>query len=105
MSRIQQLKGLLAQQPDEPFLSFAMAKELEKLEDYKQAITYYESIITKNPDYIGAYYHLGMAYEFIELPEKAMVIYQQGMHIAEKINDQHSLAELKNAHTNLELGL
>ena len=103
MSRIQQLEALIAQQPNESFLFFALAKEFEKLGEYDKAIAHYESIIHKNPEYIGAYYHLGKAYELVEQPEKALAIYQQGMRIAEKIQDLHSLAELKNANTNLEL--
>jgi tetratricopeptide (TPR) repeat protein len=92
---------MLADEPNEPFLLFAIAKEFEGANDLAQARTHYEKLRQTNPNYVGTYYHLGKLYEKLELIEQAIETYATGMNIAKAERDNHALAELAGAKLNL----
>lgn len=103
INRKERLENMLQENPKDSFLRFAMAKEYEKLTDLNQAIRFYENIIQDEPNYVGAYYHLGKCKEELELNEQALEVYAKGIEIAQEIKDLHSLSELKSAKMNLEM--
>lgn len=92
---------MLEASPEEAFLYFAVAKEYEKLKALDKAHDYYQQLIQLDPDYVGAYYHLGKLYEQQQQPEQAIQTYEQGMQVARKVGDQHALGELAGAKLNL----
>jgi len=100
-SRLEQLKGFLADSPDDSFLIFAIAKEYEGLGNQEKALEHYLKLLEEDPDYIGTYYHLGKLYEQQEAFAKAFETYKVGMAIAKKAGDQHALSELAGAKLNL----
>lgn len=100
-ARLDQLLSMLADQPNDSFLRFAIAKEFEKLGQEDSAFQYYQKILETDPDYIGLYYHLGKWYEKQGRYEEALAIYQGGMEVAKHKNDQHALGELAAARLNL----
>lgn len=91
--RLLQLQKFLAQSPGEPFLLFAIAKELEQIDELK-AIEAFEELKTLHPDYVGLYYHLGKLYEKRNEFEKAIAIYETGIKSASSQNDRHAQSEL-----------
>ena len=100
-NRLEQLFQFLEGSPEDPFLLFAIAKEYEKQENWEQTLEYYLKIVSKTPDYIGVYYHLGKLYEILDQLEKAFHTYKKGMNIARTAGDQHALSELAAAKLNL----
>jgi len=101
--RLSLLKEMLKEEPDSSFLLFAIAKEYEKLGDFNEAIETFLTLQQKEEDYVGLYYHLAKLYEQTGESEKAVATYQSGIQVAQKINDLHALAELKNAKLNLSI--
>lgn len=99
--RLLQLSALLKEDPNEPFLLFALAKEYEKRSDTEQALQYYQRLLKEHPDYVGTYYHLGKSYEQGGELGKAFQTYKNGMEVASKQGDQHALGELAAAKLNL----
>lgn len=95
--RLEQLMGFLKASPTEPFILFAIAKEHEGLGELEKALEFYTQAVTGSPDYIGTYYHLGKLYQQLGEDKKAFFTYKQGMEIAKKAGDQHSLSELAGA--------
>jgi len=92
--RLKQLLALLQNQPDDEFLHFAVAKEYESLGDDLTAQTYYERLLTLNPLYVGAYYHLGKLLERAGDLEQAAMLYRKGMTVAQQLNDPLNFREL-----------
>ncbi len=105
MDRITQLLQFLQDNPKDPFVRYALALEYLKRNDTATGLQYFEGLVESDPDYVGTYYHLGKLYAALKRKDDALACYQKGMQTAKKLNDQHSLAELQNAHMNLELGL
>ena len=56
-NRLQQLENLLQSSPNDSFLLFAIAKEQEKLQEEKKALTYY-NLLVQNLSLIHIYSHL-----------------------------------------------
>ncbi len=102
-TRLDRLKELLKEDPDNSFILFAIAKEHEGLGEKVTAINQFLALIEKDSQYVGTYYHLAQLYEETEDPEAALKTYQQGMTVAQAVKDQHAYSELQNAKMNLEL--
>lgn len=101
--RIERLKSLIVENPNDTFALFALAKEYEKIGELENSIQLFEKLLVIDSKYIGAYYHLGKTYEQLDEVKKALNIYEAGILLAQELKDTHSLSELKNAKMNLEL--
>ncbi len=97
ISRLARLKSFVDEDPNDPFLHFALAKEYEKLEDEEQALHCYLHLVSNHDDYVGTYYHLGKLYERRQDFEKAILTYTQGLEMAKIAKDSHSASELQGA--------
>ncbi len=95
------LQNMLAEQPNDPFLNHALALEEIKAGKDESARRLFESLLERNPDYVGSYYHLGKLYERLGEEQKAMEVYERGMEVAKKLGDQHAGNELRGAYDNL----
>ncbi len=100
-TRIARIQEMLVDQPDDPFLTFALAKEWEKQGEAGQALTLYLRLREKHSDYVGTYYHLGKLYEALGRAEEALPCYGEGMEVARSQGDRHALQELAAARLNL----
>lgn len=100
-TRLQQLLGFLEKSPGDSFITFALAKEYESLNEKEKALAHYLSIEQNEPNYVGTYYHLGKLLEQLERFEEAFAAYKRGMLIAKSIGDQHAYSELAGAKLNL----
>ncbi|MGV3766071.1 MAG: tetratricopeptide repeat protein [Chitinophagaceae bacterium] len=97
MDRIVKLKAFLEQHPTDSFLQHALALEYIKLGDEPAAKELFEAILTREPGYIGSYYHLGKLLERTGSTEAAVQWYEKGMEQAKAAGDQHAYNELQAA--------
>ena len=105
MDRLVRLQQLLDESPNDHFLLFAIAKEYEVAGNLFAARSHYKQLLAANPEYIGAYYHLGKLHEVMENHTDALDQYEKGMIAARKVEDEHSYRELSAAKFNLEIEL
>jgi Tfp pilus assembly protein PilF len=101
MERIQKIKEFLQQSPNDNFLQHALALEYIKLGEDETAKELFETILTRDPAYIGSYYHLAKLYERNRAVEQAIKVYEKGMEEARKAGDNHAYGELKSAYEEL----
>ena len=92
---------MLAQQPTDPFLNHALALEEIKRGRDAEARVLFETLLERDPDYVGSYYHLGKLLERQGEEQKALEAYERGMETAQKLGDTHALNELRGAYDNL----
>lgn len=102
-SRIKELAKAVQENPEDSFYKFTLALEMIKFGSLNKAKILFEDIRTKDPDYVGVYYHLGKLYEQLGEIEKALNTFKDGKIVAEKLKDQHTLSELSAALFQLEL--
>jgi len=93
MDKRTRLKALLKEDPKDPFLRFALAKEWEK-HDPEIAEKHYLKLKENNPDYLALYYHLGDLYYQIDKLNSAKSILEKGLKIADKQGDLKTKGEI-----------
>ena len=87
------LKGLLKEDPQEPFLHYAICLEIKKGEE--DALPSFLNLIRDFPEYLPAYYQTALLLAEKGEIQQAASIASDGILLAEKQNDLHALAELK----------
>ena len=97
MDRIEKIREMLKENPADSFLCHALALEYIKLGNDNDARKLFESVLEKEPGYIGSYYHLAKLLERIGETNEAIRVYEKGMEEAKKAGDNHSLSELRSA--------
>ena len=105
MSRHQQLKEMLENDPKDSFILFAIAMEYKNSGHTNDAIEQFQVLKSNDAKYVGLYYHLAKCYEEKMLTQQAMETYTEGILIATELNDLHAKSELMNEKMNLELEL
>lgn len=102
--RLQKLLGFLENEPNDPFLKYALATEYLNTNDLEKAIVYYEDLLENHPDYVGTYYHAGKLYEQLNRKADALLTYQKGMTVARNAKNMHAFSELQGVY-NSAMGL
>jgi hypothetical protein len=91
--RIVYLRNLLQEDPDEPFLHYAICLELKK--NGGDAGPALMALISTFPGYLPGYFQAALFMAEKAEIQKAVAIAADGVLLAEKQGDQHALAELK----------
>jgi len=102
INRLERLLEFLENEPNDPFLKYALATEYLRLNNLDKALFFYLDLVNKHTDYVGTYYHFGKLYEILKQPNEALKIYEQGIEVAKKIKDQHALNELLGVYNSLQ---
>ena len=101
MDRIEKLKEFLAQNSADSFIQHALALEYIKMGDDAEARKLFESILSRDENYIGSYYHLAKLLERTGEREDAIKCYEKGMAKAREAGDNHTYNELQAAYEDL----
>lgn len=101
MNRIEKLKDFLKQDPRDSFVQHALALEYVKAGDDSQAQQLFEEILTREPGYVGSYYHLAKLFERRGDMESAAQWYEKGMEQARNAGENHAYNELRSAYEEL----
>ena len=101
MDRIEKIKEFLQQNPHDNFLQHALALEYIKIGRDEEARLLFEEILSRDPGYIGSYYHLAKLHERNQAVEQAITIYERGMEVAKKAGENHAYSELRSAYEEL----
>lgn len=97
MERLKQIQEFLMENPQDPFLNYALTMEYVKLEMDAEALRCFEKMLNDFPDYVGTYYHFGKFLEKNDEISKAIEIYKKGIEIARASRKMHALSELQGA--------
>jgi Tfp pilus assembly protein PilF len=96
-SRMEQIKEMLKAQPDDSFLSYALAMEHIAAGEDNMAEEIFEKLIHRDPFYHATYYHLAKLHERKLESDKAEEVYRKGMKICLEKGERHALSELQSA--------
>ncbi len=93
---------MLVQAPHDCFLWHALGLEYIKLGELLEAIASFKQVLSADKNYVGTYYHLAKAYVLNDQINLAIETYEQGIQIAQKLNEKHALQELRMALEDME---
>ena len=99
--RIDKLRRFLQNSPDDSFLQHALALEHIKTGDDSTAKALFETILARDPGYVGSYYHLAKLLERTGATVEAVKVYEQGMAVSRQAGDNHAYNELQAAYEDL----
>ena len=102
MSRIDQIRQFLQDSPNDSFLRYALAQELQKQGDVEAAKEAYLWLTDNQPSYVATYYHLGKLLIAQGEKEAALAWFNLGIEHAKAAKELHVLSELQSAKLELE---
>ena len=91
------LEAYLAEDPQDPFLHYALALEYVKAGNQTEGLAELRWLMQNKPDYLATYYQLGKLYEQLNQHKEAIAVYRQGSELAEFLKNRHAFNELKSA--------
>lgn len=97
MNRLETLLQMAVNKPDDAFLQYAIALEHVALQDMQAAENIFQSLLSLQPNYLPTYYQYGQLLETVDKTEQAFHIYEQGIALALKSNDNKTARELQQA--------
>ena len=95
--RLSQLLEFHQEDPNDPFLIYAIATEYRSERPHK-ALAYYERLLIEHPHYVATYYHIAQVYLELDQPERAEAAFKRGIAEATAQNEALALRELQNAY-------
>ncbi len=98
--RIQLLQKFISENPEDPFNKYALALEFMANGSLEEAVSLFETLLTKHSDYLPTYYQAAHFYWAQNDMEKADQVFQNGIQLALKTNDTKALSELKSSYQN-----
>ena len=97
MSRVDVLKGMVAQNPNDSFARYGLAMEYKNAGDWDGAMGEFRALIAANPDYHAAYFHGGQTLERMGREDEAREMYREGVDAATRAGNAHARAEMQGA--------
>jgi Tfp pilus assembly protein PilF len=96
-NRIDILKQMVTQDPNNSFARYGLAMEYVKAGEYESAVQDFQILIRNDPDYVAAYFHAGQALEKLGRIDQARESYEQGIEASTRKGDLHTRAEIQGA--------
>ena len=96
-TRLDILKSMVAQNPNDSFSRYGLAMEYRNGGDLEAAMREFRELIAINPDYAYAYFHGGQTLERLGRLDEAGEMYRAGIASAMRTGDQHAKGELQGA--------
>ena len=103
-SRMEQLERLLAAEPDDAFLNFALAMELAKIERLEDAVARFERAIEMDAAYCAAYYQKAKTLLQANQTDQARRAIADGIVVAQRTGDNHTAEKLREMLQTLGVG-
>ncbi len=104
MSRLNQIQQMLADEPADPFLHYALGMEHVKLGDTEAALTQFAAMNAEFPNHVAAWHQRGRL--LAERGDEALAteVLQQGIAVAHRTGDSHAAGEMQGLLDQLQSG-
>jgi Flp pilus assembly protein TadD len=96
-TRLETLKSLSAQNPQDSFLRYGLAMEYRNTGDLESAMREFQELMDANPDYSATYFHAGQTLERMGRRDEARAVYEKGIEVTTRKGDMHARSELQGA--------
>jgi thioredoxin-like negative regulator of GroEL len=94
-TRKQQIEEMLAEEPNDPELRYALAMECVGAGDDASAVRQFQNLNAVRPDYVPAYFHLARALVRLGRLGEAGPVIERGIATARSQGDHHAADELQ----------
>jgi len=102
MNRLDMLKELIAQDPNNQLARYGLGMEYSSQGDVDAAVTEFRNLWEINPDYSNAYFMAAQALAKAERTDEAKQILMQGITAAARTGNSHAQSEMQGMLDELE---
>ena len=95
MDRLQMLKDLIAQDPNNQLARYGLGMEYSGKGDVDSAITEFKKLVEINPDYANAYFMAAQTLAKVERTDEAKQLLRQGITAAARTGNNHAQSEMQ----------
>ena len=96
-NRVDILKQMVSQDPNNAFARYGLAMEYAKSGQLQEAVGEFRTVLAHDESYAAAYYHGGQALEKLGEIEEARDLYEKGIEATTRKGDLHTRAEIEAA--------
>ncbi|HLH05047.1 MAG TPA: tetratricopeptide repeat protein [Bryobacteraceae bacterium] len=96
-NRLEILKSMLAQDPNNSFARYGLATEYANSGQLEDAVNEFHTLLEKDQTYVAAYYHGGQALEKLGRINEARALYEKGLDACKSKGDLHTHSEIERA--------
>ncbi len=93
-SRRKKLEAMLAAEPEDIFLRYSLAMELQKEGDFDDSLARFRQLMCAAPPYIPAFFMAGKLLVQLREVEQARTVLRAGIEQARVQGDSHAAAEM-----------
>jgi tetratricopeptide (TPR) repeat protein len=101
-TRLEFLQDTLAIDPENTFVRYGLAMELQNAGRATEAWTHFDHLLTHHPDYSAAYFQAAMLLIKLHRPEEARKVLERGIDVTGRQGNSHAQSELRAALDDLE---
>lgn len=94
MSRLETLRRIAAQRPNDPFPQYGLAMELRSAGKLDEALEVFTHLRANAPDYVPQYLMHGQILIGLDRKADAKAVLEAGIEMAKKKGDAHAASEL-----------
>ncbi len=94
MTRLQKIQQMLAEQPDDAFLMYALAMEHRAAGNDPLALETLDRVLSHDADYVSAYFQQGQIHAALGQIPAAAAALRLGISVAERVGDAHAAREM-----------
>lgn len=94
-TRKEQIQEMLAADPNDSFLRYALAMEHLGAGELEEAIRCWQDLLARDPNYVPAYLQAGQALVQLGRREEGRELWQRGVAAARQQGDQHAAEEMQ----------
>lgn len=95
MDRLQMLRDLLAQDPNNQLARYGLGMEYSGKGDVDNAVAEFRKLVEINPDYANAYFMAAQALAKAERTDEAKQLLRQGITAAARTGNSHAQNEMQ----------
>ena len=100
-NRLDILKQMLAQDPNNSFARYGLAMEYANSGQLEQAVDEFGALLSHDETYAAAYFHGGQALEKLGRVDQARAMYEKGIEVTTRKGDMHTRSEIEAALSSL----
>jgi hypothetical protein len=94
MSRRAKIEAMLVDDPDDVFLRYSLAMELDKEGDHTQSLAKFAELTRDSPPYVPAFFMAGQQLVRLGRVDEAREILRNGIQAADSQRDFHAAGEM-----------
>jgi predicted Zn-dependent protease len=102
MSRIDNIRKIVEQQPNDPFARYGLAMELKNAGQGDEAHAQFEELEKRHPEYVAQFLMHANLLRDLGRRDDAKQCLERGIAVAAKVRNQHALGEMQDALAALE---